>query len=42
VEDNIRMGLKETGWGVLSWIHLAQNRDHWWAHVNWIMNLEVV
>jgi hypothetical protein len=24
--DNIRMDLEETGWGVMDWIDLAQNR----------------
>jgi hypothetical protein len=28
-EDNIRMYLRETGWEVLNWIHLAVDRDKW-------------
>jgi hypothetical protein len=26
-EDKIRMDLREMGWEVLDWIHLAQDRD---------------
>jgi hypothetical protein len=38
-EDNIKMYLRETGWEVVDWIHLAQNRDQWWVLVNMVMNL---
>jgi hypothetical protein len=41
-EDGIRMGLREIGWGGLEWIHLAQDRDRWWAVVNAVMNLRVL
>jgi hypothetical protein len=27
-ENNIKMGLREIGWGGMDWIHLAQDRDH--------------
>jgi hypothetical protein len=36
------MGLKEIGWGGVEWIHLAQDRDRWWAVVNAVMNLHVL
>jgi hypothetical protein len=26
-EDNIKMDLREIGWGEMDWIHLAQDRD---------------
>jgi hypothetical protein len=26
-EDNIKMGLREIGWGDMYWIHLAWDRD---------------
>jgi hypothetical protein len=26
-EDNIKIDLRETGWGVMDWIHLARDRD---------------
>jgi hypothetical protein len=29
------------GWGVVDWIHLAQDRDHWMAVVNTVMKLRV-
>jgi hypothetical protein len=36
------MDLREIGWGGVEWIHLAQDRDHWWAVVNMGMNLQVL
>jgi hypothetical protein len=27
-EDNIRMDLRETGWEIVDWMHLAHDRDH--------------
>jgi hypothetical protein len=36
-EDNIRMGLKETGLDVVEWIQLAQVRDQWRAVANTVM-----
>jgi hypothetical protein len=41
VYENIRMDLRETGWEVEEWIHLAQDRDQWRAVVNTVMNLRV-
>jgi hypothetical protein len=40
-EDNIRMDLKEIGWGVVDWIHLSQDMDQWRTLVNTLMNLRV-
>jgi hypothetical protein len=40
-EDNIRMDLREIGWGGMDWIDLAQDRDQWSALVNMVMNLQV-
>jgi hypothetical protein len=28
-EDGIKMDLREIGWGVVEWIHLAQDWDRW-------------
>jgi hypothetical protein len=30
---------KEIVWEGVDWIHLAQDRDHWWAHVNMLENI---
>jgi hypothetical protein len=38
-EDNIKMYHRETGWGGMDWIDLAQDRDPWRALVNTVMNL---
>jgi hypothetical protein len=40
-EDNIRMDLREIGWGGMDWIDLAQDTDQWRALVNTVMNLRV-
>jgi hypothetical protein len=37
-EDNNRMDLKEIGWECVEWIRQAQDRVHWWAIVNFVMN----
>jgi hypothetical protein len=40
-EDNIKMDLREVGWGGMDWINLAEDRDRWRALVNSVMNLRV-
>jgi hypothetical protein len=40
-EDNIKMDLREIGWGGMDWIDLAQDRDQWKALVNTVMDLRV-
>jgi hypothetical protein len=37
--DNIEMDRREIGWGGMNWIDVAQDRDHWMALVNTVMNL---
>jgi hypothetical protein len=39
--DNIKMYLREIGWGGMYWIDLAQDRDQWRALVDTIMNFRV-
>jgi len=41
-EDNIKINLKEVGWGGMDWIELAQDRDNWQAGVNVVMNLRAL
>jgi hypothetical protein len=39
--DNIKIDLREIGWGGMDWIDLAQDRDQWRALENTVMNLLV-
>jgi hypothetical protein len=40
-ENNIKMDLREIGWGGMDWIDLAWDREKWSALVNTVMNLRV-
>jgi hypothetical protein len=40
-EDNIKMDLREIGFGGVDWIHWTQDRDRWRALVNTVKNLRV-
>jgi hypothetical protein len=40
-KDNIKMDVREIGWEVVDWIHMAQDRDQWRAVVNTVMNRQV-
>jgi len=35
------MDLKDIGWEVVDWIHVAPDRDKWRAFVKMVMNLRV-
>jgi hypothetical protein len=39
--DNIKMDLREVGWGDVDWIDLTQDRNKWRALVNAVMDLGV-
>jgi hypothetical protein len=39
--DNIKIDLREIGWGIMDWIDLALDRDQWRFLVNTVMNLRV-
>jgi hypothetical protein len=39
--DNIKMNLREIGWGTMDWVDLTQDRDQWRALSNTVMNLRV-
>jgi hypothetical protein len=39
--EDIKMDLREIGFGDVDWIHWAQDRDRWWALVNMVINLRV-
>lgn len=38
-DDNIEINFKESEWLDLKWIHVALDRDHWWAFVIIVVNL---
>jgi hypothetical protein len=40
-ENNIKMDLREIGWGCVDWTDLAQERNKWSALVSTVMNLHV-
>ena len=40
-EDNIKIVLKEVGWGDMDWVALAQYRGRWRANVNAVLKLRV-
>jgi hypothetical protein len=40
--DGIRMDLRETGWGTVEWIQLAQDSGRWRVLVNTVINLRVL
>jgi hypothetical protein len=40
-EENVETDLGEIGCGGMDWIHLAHDRDQWWAFVNTVTNLRV-
>jgi hypothetical protein len=39
--DNITNDLKEIEWEIVVWMHHIQDRDHWRALVNMVINLRV-
>jgi hypothetical protein len=41
-EDGIKLDLREICWRCVDWIQLAEDRDHWRAVVNAVMNLRVL
>jgi hypothetical protein len=40
-EDNIKLDLKEVGWGSMDWIAAAQDRDRWCVLVNAAMGFQI-
>jgi hypothetical protein len=39
--NNIKMGLRETGWVRVDWIELVKDRDQWRALANTVMSFQV-
>jgi hypothetical protein len=37
--NNIKMDVREIGWGGVDWIDVAHDRDQWRALVNTVLNL---
>jgi hypothetical protein len=40
-EDSSSADIKEIGWAIVDWIHLARDRDHWRDLVNTVRSLRV-
>jgi hypothetical protein len=40
-EDNIKLDLREVGWGGMDWIDLAQDVDRWRVLTTAVMNLRI-
>jgi hypothetical protein len=40
-EDNIKMDLRERGWGGMDWIDPAQDTDQWTVLMNMVINLRI-
>jgi hypothetical protein len=38
---NIKMDIREIGWGGMDWLDLVQDRDQWRALVNMVMMFRV-
>jgi hypothetical protein len=36
------MDLKNTGWDSMDWIHLALDREWWWALVNFVIRFKSI
>jgi hypothetical protein len=41
-EDGLKLDLGKIGWEGVEWIHLARDRNRWWAVVNAVVNLPVL
>jgi hypothetical protein len=39
--DDIKMDLREIGWGGMDWVDLSQDRNRWRALVKTVMNVRV-
>jgi hypothetical protein len=40
-EVNIRMNVREIGWGGMDWVYAGQDRDQWRSLLNMVINLRV-
>jgi hypothetical protein len=39
--DNIKMDLREIGWGAMDWTDMAQDKEQWRDLVNTVISIEV-
>jgi hypothetical protein len=40
--EDVKMNITETGWDGVDWIHLAQEKDRWWALLKNLMEFRVL
>jgi hypothetical protein len=41
-ENNVKIDIRERGWGGMDWIHMVQDKDQWRALVNRVMNFREI
>jgi hypothetical protein len=40
-EDSIKIDIKESGYEIVNWIYLEQDKNQWWALVNTVLSFRL-